>query len=112
MRIGWDKQVNAYLPESFLTMFLSDRTTPYTSFVSSSKGRVFDLACSTGFFTGGSSPTATTRPVVEDSVFRGLVNADGVGVALSCARGETAWETAFKMFPSPARFGCLVRCQS
>lgn len=96
-------------------MFLSDRTTPYTSFASSSKGRVFDLACSVGFGRDvtGSSPTATTNPDVEDNVFRGLLNPDGVGATLSVASGETAWETAFKMPPpSPARFGCLVRCQS
>lgn len=47
MRTEWDKEVNMHLPESFLTMFLSDIITPYTSFASSSKGRVFDLACST-----------------------------------------------------------------
>jgi len=96
-------------------MFLSDRTTPYTSFASSSKGRVFDLACSAVCDRGvaGSSPTATTNPDVEDNVFLGLLNADGVGAVLSVAGGETAWETAFKMPPpSPARLGCLVRCQS
>ena len=104
----------AYLPDNFLIMLRKDKMTPYTSFASSSKGRAFDFGPSGGGCEGTeeSWPTATTNPVVEERVFRGLLKVELFAVDVSTATGETERETPFRMPPSTARFRCFVRCQS
>lgn len=57
----------AYRPDNFLIIFLSENTTPYTSFASSSNGKVRDEGIGgspTGVVLRSSSLTATTSPVV------------------------------------------------
>lgn len=95
-------------------MCLKESTTPYTSFASSSKVSVFDFCPSTvGPSTNeGSSPTATTAPVVDERVFLGLLNVDEEAAVAPTVRGATARDTASRMPPSMAGLGCLVRCQS
>lgn len=77
---------DAHLPESFLTMLRRDKMTPYTSFASSSKGKPVGATeeDAGGAFVWRSalpwgsalSPTATTTPDVDESVFRGLLIVD------------------------------------
>ena len=105
-------------------MLRRDRTTPYTSLASSSNGRAVDGACWAfvvveawleeiwvGKF---GSFVATTTPVLDERVFRGLLypgSAAGASAAAAGA-GVTARDTACKMPFSVATFGRLVRCQS
>jgi len=95
-------------------MLRNDKMTPYTSFVSSSNGRALDFGPSSGACGGveASSPMATTNPVVEERVFRGLPKVELFAVDVSAARGATARETAFRIPPSTAGLRYLVRCQS
>lgn len=116
------------LPESFLTRFRSERTTPYTSFASSSKVSIA-LCCGCTCDCGGggecargggsgvrgaSSLTATTTPVAELSVLRGVDHgaAPFASAAGSSGFGKTAAETAGRRPPSTAVRGFLARCQS
>ena len=57
---------------------------------------------------------ATTIPVVEERVLRGLLYADGDVLPSTVVEGtgETAWETATRIPPSTAGLGRFVRCQS
>lgn len=55
---------------------------------------------------------ATTNPVVEERVFRGLLKEELFVVDVSTACGATARETAFRIPPSTAGFRYFVRCQS
>ncbi|KAH0589067.1 hypothetical protein H2248_004839 [Termitomyces sp. 'cryptogamus'] len=103
-------------------MLRNDNITPYTNFASSSKAKpvlvnAVDGAgvCKRGV-TGNCedrSLTATTMPVPDKRVSRGLVNP---GVLLDDipvdAGGATVWETAGKIPPSVAGLGRRVRCQS
>lgn len=117
------------LPESFLMRFRRERTTPYTSFASSSN--VSDALCGCGGcdcvcgggelargggsgVRGASSLTATTTPVAELSVLRGFAHGAALAsVAVgSSGFGKTAAETAGRSPPSTAVRGFLVRCQS
>lgn len=57
----------------------------------------------------------TTTPVVDESVFRGLLNPEDNPVLTSVlveGTGETAWETPGNIPPSTAGLGRFVRCQS
>lgn len=70
--------LKAYRPESFLTMFRKDSITPYTSFASSSNASpvLVKCGCPLGVAlrdTADCSPTATTTPVADSKVFRGLL---------------------------------------
>ncbi|KAF5354656.1 hypothetical protein D9756_005334 [Leucocoprinus leucothites] len=85
-----------HLPDNFLTIFLNERTTPYTNFASSSNGSpafIVDGCCATesgGADRAGFSLDATTIPVDDDSVFRGLLNVEVLALAFSAiAAGET-----------------------
>jgi hypothetical protein len=126
-----------YLPDRRLTIFRSERTTPYTSFASSSKGKPAEAeaappappsACCTG---GGGvavdeagtpgdwlpSANATTTPELEARVLRGLEKgvpgAEPATEMVEGGRGESACETPGRRAPpSLARFGRLARCQS
>ena len=54
-------------------------------------------------------------PVVDESVFRGLLKAeDNPALTSVLVEGteETAWETPGSIPPSTAGFGRFVRCQS
>lgn len=55
---------------------------------------------------------ATTKPVVEERVFRGLVKVELFVEEVSTACGATAGETASRTPPSTAGFRYFVRCQS
>ena len=56
---------------------------------------------------------ATTIPVVDESVFRGLLKDDpALTSVLAEATWETAWETPGNIPPSTAGLGRFVRCQS
>ena len=103
-----------YLVDSFLTMLRKDKMTPYTSFASSSNVRAFDFwASGCGWAGVGSWPMATTKPVEEERVLRGLVNVEFVDAAVSTACGATARDTAVGMPPpSTAGLSGRVRCQS
>lgn len=106
------KDDSAHLGDNFLTMLRNDKMTPYTSFTSSSNGRVFDFGASGCAWTTAEA-SATTRPVVEERVFRGLDKAELCVVDVSTACGATARETAMGTPPpSTAGFKGFVRCQS
>jgi len=114
--MSWQERGYTYRVESFFTMLRKDTTTPYTSLASSSNGRppcdwdVVDACTGTGFV---DSLSATTIPVVDDSVFLGLLKAVLDAVSIAVLRGcDTAWDTAARIPPSPAGFGFLDRCQS
>lgn len=110
--------------------FRSERTTPYTSFASSSNVRDAlcgcggcDCACAGGEFArgggsgvcGASSLTATTTPVAELRVLRGFAHGAALAstAAGSSGLGKTAAETAGRSPPpSAAVRGFWVRCQS
>lgn len=125
------------LPESFLIMLRSERTTPYTSFASSSNVKdVLDdcpwpcpepcvelggavAAAATRGGLGASSLTAMTMPVDERSVLRGLPYVElrpssvcESSLSLSLDRGLMAALTAGRIPPSRAGRGRVVRCQS
>jgi hypothetical protein len=109
-----DMKCGTYFPDSFRIIFRRDRTTPYTSFASSSKGNPVDdcgvgagAVCNNGGV-ADSSFTAITTPVLDDNVLRGLDAAE----CRSDVKGATARETPGRMPPSTACFGRLVRCQS
>ena len=58
---------------------------------------------------------ATSIPVVDESVFRGLLKPKDDPALTSVlveATGETAWETPGNIPPSTAGLGRFVRCQS
>jgi len=133
LRGGGREGEGTYLPDRRLTIFLSERTTPYTSLASSSKARpvpevAAGVAAGGGGGGGGVPPggwllaslSATRTPEVEERVLRGLVKGvPGVepgaeaGPEEEGGRGETARETAGRRAPPWfARFGRLVRCQS
>ena len=125
-----------YLPDRRLTIFRSERMTPYTSLASSSKGRPAleaaptapPWACRSGGVAAGAgtpgdwlpSLSATMTPELEARVLRGLEK--GVPDAEPGAEpatedeegtGESACETPGRRPPpSFARFGRFVRCQS
>jgi hypothetical protein len=93
------KKVDTYRPDSFRIIFLRERTTPYTSFASSSKGSAVDDGCCRGVVESGGggveraafSFIATTIPVDDERVFRGLFSAETFNAILSgAAAGETA----------------------
>ena len=105
----------AYLPDNFLIMLRNDKITPYTSFASSSNGRALDFGPSGGACEGTeeSWPMATTNPVVEERVLRGLLKVESFAEDVSTACGATARETALRIPPpSTAGFRYFVRCQS
>ena len=57
----------------------------------------------------------TVIPVVDDSVFRGLLNPEDnpeLASVLVAGTGETTWETPGNIPPSTAGLGRFVRCQS
>ena len=59
--------------------------------------------------------SATTIPVVDESVFRGLLKPEDSAALTSVLverTGETAWDTPGKIPPSTAGLGRFVRCQS
>jgi hypothetical protein len=110
-------------PESFLIMLRNESTTPYTSFASSSKGSA-DVS---GFEAVGVSCresvcwfsfTATTTPLLDNSVLRGLLNPDDEVVSgflstlCDVKVGYIAWQTAGRTPPTFAGLGRLERCQS
>ena len=118
------KQRTTHRPDNFLTMLRRDRTTPYTSFASSSNGRAVDDACwvlvaveawlEEAWVCKFASFVATTTPVLDERVFRALLypgSAAGASAAAAGA-GVTARDTAYRMPFSVATFGRLVRCQS
>lgn len=104
-----------HLVDNFLTIFRRDMTTPYTSLASSSKGSPVSLfvdgTCALGC---GFSFTATTIPVLDDSVFRGLLKAEILLVLSTWLTdvGATDCDTAGKVPPGAAGFGLLALCQS
>lgn len=114
------KKLHTHLPDSFLTIFLNERTTPYTSFASSSNGSPVGCCCCAsvvevggGVDRAGFSLEATTIPVDDDRVFRGLLKADTLTLTFSAiVAGEIARETAGSRLPSTAGRGRFVRCQS
>jgi hypothetical protein len=58
---------------------------------------------------------ATSMPVVDESVLRGLLKLKDDPALTSVlveATGETAWETPGNIPPSTAGLGRFVRCQS
>ena len=58
---------------------------------------------------------ATSMPVEDESVFRGLLKPKddpALTPMLVEATGETAWDTPGNIPPSTAGFGRFVRCQS
>ena len=101
-------------------MVLNDNTTPYTSFASSSNGKVLlaggggALPFATGLTaaTSKSSFTATTTPEVEISVFLGLLNVDATVPSAEGGWYETARDTPGRSASLGAGLGRFVRCQS
>lgn len=55
---------------------------------------------------------ATTKPVVEERVLRGLLKVELLAEEVSTVCGATARETALRIPPSTAGLRYLVRCQS
>ena len=83
-----------YRTDSFLIIFRSEITTPYTSFASSSKGNalveglaIVGVCC--GEVIGGFSFVATVTPVLDIRVFLGLLNVEELPAlsALGCGEG-------------------------
>ena len=115
-----EKTSTTHRPDNFLTMLRKDRTTPYTSFASSSNGSAVDDACWAFVPEAWLEPwagrfasfVATTTPVLDERVFRGLLNPDAGASATAAGAGVTARDTACKIPFSVATFGRLVRCQS
>jgi hypothetical protein len=97
-------------------MALKERTTPYTSFASSSKGRPLTDRCAVGWGTGGGKDvcgsallTATTIPVLEDNELTVRIGSMGLGVLEVWV---TARETAGRILPSAAGLSLFGRFQS
>jgi len=134
------KHGGTYLPDKRLTIFRSERTTPYTSLASSSNGRPETEAAlpapppwactgAGGVAVDAGRPgdclpslIATRMPELGARVLRGLEKgvpgaepgAEPVPAAEEVeGRGERACETPGRRAPpSFARFGRFVRCQS
>jgi len=124
------ERICTHLPDKRLTIFRSERMTPYTSLASSSKGKPApapDAAPPAAVVDGGvpvpeggdwpASPNATRTPEVEERVLRGLEKGVDTGVEPPAEDeagrrgGERACETPGRSAPpSLARFGRLVRC--
>jgi hypothetical protein len=68
-----------YLPDNFLIIFRKDKTTPYTSFASSSKGKPVDCgvgavgACEAGNEGCDDASFSAKTPEPEERVLRGLL---------------------------------------
>jgi hypothetical protein len=113
-------------PESFLIMLRREYTTPNTSLASSSNGSAVEDADAAGcasvaavWSSGGGgdaarlSCTATTTPETDESVLRGLLNAEPPAPPSAGAdAAPIARETAGRSPPSAAGRGRRVRCQS